>query len=261
MKAARSTHYQDEYGDIRVESDTRLTSLFFDSSVAQSAWTPHRPEQLSFGYYRALILPLILADAPQNITILGLGGGALARFLLQFTPHQITCWDYRPVLAEIAQNHFDLDLKHPRLELHFGDITQAHWQPQDSMQDVILVDLFDHQAMVELPEPSVAKIIGLLRPGGVLAVNIWRNNLSQVVQLHRKLSQHLDSKALTAHIPERLNTVMCYRKQAWQFDDLQLAWQRREGQSAPVRRALEQAWRWIEPQNPINPNRVKPSCG
>lgn len=259
MKAARSTHYQDEHGDIRVESDTEHTSLFFDSGVAQSAWKPHQPEHLSFGYYRALILPLILADTTQNITLLGLGGGALARFLLQFTPHQITCWDQRPILADIAQEHFDLDLEHPRLTLHFGDITQEHWQPQAPHQDVILVDLFDHQAMVALPEHSVDRIIGLLRPGGVLAVNIWRNNLPQVVQLHRKLSNHLHSRALTVHIPERLNTVMCYRQHAWQFDDLQQAWQRREAQSAPIRQAIDQAWRWIEPQNPISPNRVKPS--
>lgn len=246
MQAPRTIEYQDAFGQLRVEARAGHTSLFFDSDVAQSAWQPNQPDVLAFGYYRALLMPLVLSKTPKRITLLGLGGGALARFLLEYTPHTITCWDVRPILAEIARDHFQLDLEHPRLNLHFADLTGKNWAKDSPEQDIILVDLFDHQTMIPLPEHSVEQITNLLAPDGVLAVNVWRSSLDRVVQLHRALSQTLHGRALTLHIPERLNTVMCYRRTGWQFDDLQQAWQRREQQTEPVQRALAQAWPWIE---------------
>ncbi|HER20367.1 MAG TPA: hypothetical protein ENO14_04895 [Chromatiales bacterium] len=201
---------------------------------------------MSFAYYRGLTLPLALHPAPKRIGLFGLGGGVLAKFLLEHTESSIHAIDLRPALAGLAQRHFGLELGHPRLDLQFDDVCDDRWRPPRSL-DVALLDLFDEEGMVRLPDASIARMADALRPGGILAANLWRSSMPVVADIHRQLSQHFHADALVAHVPERLNTLMIYRRQPWSATDLQAGVAALTHSPAALRRAQAEAWQWLQP--------------
>ncbi|HZJ81866.1 MAG TPA: hypothetical protein VFC95_04145 [Guyparkeria sp.] len=246
MKARLLEWQADEHGPLEVYEQADEILLHFGNETAQSAWRPDMPEHLSFAYYRALILSLALHPAPDRIGMLGLGGGAMTKFLLEHTESTIHAVDLRPALAPLASRHFGLDLDHPRLELQFADICSPDWQPPHNL-DVVLIDLFDEAGMVRLPSEAVAQIADATAPGGVVAINLWRNNKSAMARGHRQFSAHFHPDALTSRMPDGLNTVMIYRREAWQPADLDAGLTRPATVSRPLRMAQGEAWQWLQP--------------
>ncbi|MFP4252548.1 MAG: spermidine synthase [Guyparkeria sp.] len=236
----------DEHGPIDVIEQGGEVALHFGNHTSQSAWRPAEPEKLCFAYYRAMTLPLALHPGATRIGILGLGGGVLAKFLLEHTESSIHAVDLRPALAPLAARHFGLALDHPRLTLRFGDVTAANWEPPAPL-DVFLLDLFDQDGMVRLPDRTVERLAAAIAPGGMICLNLWRNHMPMVVEAHRQLSAHFHPDALVAHVPDRLNTVMTYRREPWQPADLEAGLKRLTAAPAPLRRAQGQAWQWLQP--------------
>ncbi len=239
---------EDAWGPLEVVAQGAEIALRFGNQTAQSAWRPGTPDWLSFAYYRAMTLPLALQPHPARIGLLGLGGGVMARFLLEHTESSIHAVDLREELGELAERHFGLDRNHPRLAIDFADICQPDWQPPWSDQvDTLLIDLFDQDGMTRLPDDTVERLIDRLDGGGVVCINVWRNTMAAVVDIHRQFSHHLHQDALVAHIPERLNTVLIYRREPWTPADLEAGLKRMTVAPQPLRRAQAEAWQWLQP--------------
>lgn len=246
MKANVLERLTDEHGPLEVTEQGGEVALAFGNHTSQSAWRPEQPEQLCFAYYRAMMLPLALHPQPTHIGLLGFGGGVLAKFLLEHTESSIHAVDLRPALGPIAARHFGVDLEHPRLDLEFADVSSPDWEPPAPL-DVVLIDLFDQDGMIRLPNETVARLAEAVAPGGMICLNLWRNHMPAVVEAHRQLSAHFHPDALVAHVPDRLNTVMTYRREAWRPEDLENGLRRLTRESAPLRRAQGQAWQWLQP--------------
>ena len=246
MKARLVERLVDAFGPLEVYEQSGEVALHFGNQTAQSAWRPESPDRLCFAYYRGLTLPVALHPDPERIGVFGLGGGVMAKFLLEHTESSIHAVDLRPALATLAQRHFGLDLDHPRLTLQFDDLCHATWQPPRDL-DIVLVDLFDEAGMTRLPDDAVDRLADTVAPEGVLAVNLWRSSMPAVVELHRQLSTHFHPDALVAHVPDRLNTVMIYRRRAWQAADLEAGLKRLTAAPRPLRRAQGEAWQWLQP--------------
>jgi spermidine synthase len=246
MKARLLERQVDAFGPLEVVEQGGEIALHFGNQTAQSAWRPDAPDRLCFAYYRALTLPLALHPAPDRIGLFGLGGGVMAKFLLEHTESSIHAVDLRPALAPLAQRHFGLDIEDPRLDLQFADLRDPAWQPPEGL-DVALIDLFDEAGMTRLPDEAVARLADAVAPEGLLAVNLWRSSMPAVVEIHRQLSRHFHPDALVAHIPDRLNTVMIYRPGPWRAEDLEAGLKRLTAAPGPLRRAQGQAWQWLQP--------------
>ena len=246
MKARLLERQVDEFGPLEVYEQSGEIALHFGNQTAQSAWRPDTPDRLSFAYYRGLTLPLALHPNPKRIGLFGLGGGVLAKFLLEHTESSIHAVDLRPALATLAQRHFGLELDHPRLDLQFADLCGPGWQPAEAL-DVVLLDLFDEAGMTRLPDESVDRLAGAIAPDGLLAVNLWRSSMPAVVEMHRQLSRHFHPDALVGHVPDRLNTVMVYRRRGWQPADLEAGLKRLTRAPRALRRAQAEAWQWLQP--------------
>lgn len=236
----------DAHGPLEVIEQGGEVALHFGNHTAQSAWRPAEPERLCFAYYRAMMLPLALHPDPARIGVLGFGGGVLAKFLLEHTDSSIHAVDLRPALATLASRHFGLALDQPRLALSFADVSAPDWEPPAPL-DVVLIDLFDQDGMIRLPDRTVARLAEAVAPGGMVCLNLWRNHMPAVVEAHRQFSGHFHRDALVAHVPDRLNSVMTYRREAWQPADLQAGLKRLTRAPAPLRRAQAQAWQWLQP--------------
>lgn len=248
MKERLLERREDAWGPLEVTAQGGEVALHFGNHTAQSAWRPEAPERLSFAYYRAMTLPLALQPNPARIGLLGLGGGVMARFLLEHTESSIHAVDLREVLGELAARHFALDRNHPRLAIDFADICQPDWQPPwPGKVDTLLIDLFDQDGMTRLPDGTVDRLIDCLDVGGVVCLNVWRNTMAAVVDIHRQFSAHLHHDALVAHVPERMNSVLIYRREAWQPVDLEAGLKRLTAAPRPLRRAQAEAWQWLQP--------------
>jgi len=247
MKHRILENQRDAFGTLEVIEQGGEVALHFGNHTAQSAWRPEQPERLSFAYYRALTLPLALHPDPARIGMLGLGGGVMAKFLLEHTDSSIHAVDLREALGPIAARHFGLDPDHPRLSLAFADVTAPDWRPHWQRADVILLDVFDQDGMVQLPDATVAALVDSLDDGGLVGLNVWRNTMSAVVDVHRQFSAHFHHDALVAHVPERMNSVLIYRRRPWRPADLEVALRRLHDTARPLRRAQAEAWQWLQP--------------
>lgn len=238
---------RDAWGLIEVIESAGEIALHFGNQTAQSGWYPAQPTKLAFGYYRALLVGLVLHPNPRHLNLYGLGGGALARYLLEYTDISVYAHDLRPSLAPIAQQYFGLDLDHPRLQLHFGDICASDELEAIPAADIVWVDIFDEQGMVPIPTRSLAQFARQLGNNGVLCINVWRNDLRSLGDLTRALERFFDPDPLVLHVPDRYNTVLCYRVDPWLSNDVTQAHRRITHFSSPVQETLREAISWLEP--------------
>jgi len=238
---------RDAWGLLEVIQIDQEITLQFGNHTAQSGWDPNHPEQLAFGYYQALCVGLVLHPAPQRLNLYGLGGGVLARYLLEYTELSVQVLDLRPQLAKIARQYFGLDTEHPRLTLHFADISASDELAVIPPCDVIWVDLFDEQGMVPIPTRSLAVLADQLDDTGVLCLNIWRNALDEVTDLTRALARFFDANPVSIPVPHRYNSVLCYRKTPWTPSDLMRIHSRLGNFSGPMQTTLRESLPWVEP--------------
>ncbi|MHB8919750.1 MAG: spermidine synthase [Halothiobacillus sp.] len=247
---------RDAWGLIEVIQTQGEITLRFGNHTAQSGWNPAQPEQLAFGYYQALCVGLVLHPTPRRLNLYGLGGGVLARYLLEYTEIQVHAHDLRPTLADIARQYFGLNTEHPRLRLQFGDICASDELSAIPPADLIWIDLFDEQGMVPIPTRSLAILAEQLDATGVLCINIWRNALNEVTDITRALSRFFDETPLTLHVPDRYNTVLCYRKTPWAAVDLIQIHRRIADYSPAMQATLREALTWLQPLPHKPPARV-----
>lgn len=238
---------RDAWGLLEVVQIDHEITLQFGNQTAQSGWDPNHPEQLAFGYYQALCVGLVLHPAPRRLNLYGLGGGVLARFLLEYTELVVHVLDLRPQLADIAHKYFGLNTEHPRLHLHFADISATDELAVIPPCEVIWVDLFDEQGMVPIPTRSLAVLADQLDDSGVLCINIWRNVLDEVTDLTRALGRFFDATPITIHVPHRYNSVLCYRKTPWTPSDMMRIHGRVSQCSPALQATLGESLTWVEP--------------
>lgn len=247
MNSIQRACIRDAIGLLEVRETDGEISLHFGNHTEQSSWRPDRPDHLAFSYYRALVIALILHPSPRRLDLFGLGGGVLARFLLEYSDLEIHAHDYRPDLRDLARDHFGLNTEHPRLSLHFADISSENWQmPATGRQsDLMLLDLFDEQGMAPVPERSLALMADALTEEGLICVNVWRSAMQDTSRLHKQMIRIFDRYPLVMHIPHRMNTVMCYRRQPWTRQDLRAAQARLRHRHPALRTAIAEAWQWL----------------
>lgn len=247
MNSIQRACIRDAIGLIEVRETDGEVSLRFGNQTEQSSWQPDRPDHLAFSYYRALVVALVLHPAPHRLDLFGLGGGVLARFLLEYSALTIHAHDYRPALRDIARDHFGLDTRHPRLSLHFADVGAEDWRmpTADGPSDVMLLDLFDEHGMAPLPDRSLAQMADALDDDGLICANVWRSALRDTSRLHKQLIRHFDRYPLVMHVPRRMNTVMCYRRRPWTRQDLRAAQARLRHRHPALRTAAAEAWQWL----------------
>ncbi len=205
-------HGRDADGVLEVVDTYGVRALHFGTSPRQSALSLENPQRLELAYIRAMLSPLLFVGDPRRVLLIGLGGGSLARFLLeQFPDCRLDAVERRAGVAEIAHAYFGLP-RVERLTIHITDACQqvealsAH-RPQD--YDLILVDAYDHLGMdasVNAPD-FLANCVRLLRPQGVLSMNLWGTHAVTLRQSTVLLKRYFPGRALRLAVPNRGNVI------------------------------------------------------
>jgi len=200
---------RDEHGQMQIFDREGIRSLYFDSGACQSSLQLSDPTTLILGYTQCMLAGLLFRPTPQQILLIGLGGGALARFLHHHLPAaQIVCVETRTAVVELAQTYFDLP-DSSRLHIHIGDGAAYLRTARDGAFDLILVDAFDSagvHASVCTAEFH-ADCRRSLRADGVLGINLWNTPEAPCKQQVDAIKTGFASQVLRLPVEKRANLI------------------------------------------------------
>ncbi|CCE24968.1 MULTISPECIES: spermine/spermidine synthase domain-containing protein [Methylotuvimicrobium] len=202
----------DEEGVIEIVESEGVRALHFGSSSRQSSMLLTDPDQLHSLYARAMMAWLLFKDAPGDVLMIGLGGGSLAKFLLQrFEDCKIKVVEYRRGVVKIARSHFDLPLD-SRLKIKIGD--GGHYIRQKSLTasesyDLLMIDAFDHEGMSDSigGEAFFDGCKTLLKPDGMLIINLWGTDKALFQDVAWHLGRVFDWRLLFLPVRGRGNVI------------------------------------------------------
>ncbi len=203
---------RDAEGLVEVVDAHGVRSLHFGTSPKQSAMALAEPERLELSYVRAMLAGLMFQPDPRRVLLLGLGGGSLARFLLQNFPEcRIEAVESRAAVAEVAHRFFGLP-DDPRLTVHIDDargFVRREAARRASAYEHIFVDIYDHQGLsASVNEHDFfAANARLLSPLGVYSLNLWGSDRDSFRSSVDLLKYHFGSRVLRLPVIGRGNII------------------------------------------------------
>lgn len=167
---------QDEYGTVEVVENENYRSLHFGTPAKQTEMDLTHPYALTFDYFRLMAMSLLFCPSPKSVLMLGLGGGALAKFLWKYFPKcHFDLIERSPLVVKVARQYFGFP-KSPRLHIHVEDAFDFIRRSQ-SAYDLIFIDLFKETGISELlvEKEFFASCKKLLKDkNSIILLNIWR---------------------------------------------------------------------------------------
>lgn len=155
-----------EQGGVRV--------LHLGGSNVQSAMRLAAPLELELAYTQCMMGFMLFHSKPENILMIGLGGGSLAKFIYHRLPKiKTTAIEINPEVVSAARNYFFLPADDQRLQVVIaegGEYVAGH--PRSA--DVLMVDGFDDCRQVSslCSQDFYNRAREALKRNGVLVVNL-----------------------------------------------------------------------------------------
>lgn len=169
---------RDELGPVTVREAEGVRSLHFGTDARQSAIDLADPGTLALQSTRRLAAALLLAPPPRRALLLGLGGGSLAKALIEGFPGcEVDAVERRPLVVEVARRFFALP-DDPRLAVHVGDAADlVHALAPERRYELVFVDLYNGTGADAAASQAALFFACRARmaEGGVLAFNLWRH--------------------------------------------------------------------------------------
>jgi spermidine synthase len=196
-------------GGLEVTEERGMRVLHLGSQAIQSAMRVTRPWDLELAYTRAMMGYLMFKPAPQDVLMIGLGGGSLAKFIRRQRPQtRITAVEIDPRVIAAARAHFELPPDDETLSVVEAD-GAIYVRQHAASADVILLDGFDAGNQVEAlaTQTFYAACRRVLRPGGVLVVNLWGRDRDFAEYLAR-LSRAFDGEVGWISVQNKTNVIV-----------------------------------------------------
>lgn len=151
--------------------------LYFDPRGVQSVMWRDDPNALALDYTRTMMASLLLQPAPRDVLVVGLGGGSLSKFCYRHLPEaRITSLEIDAgILARRRQ--FCIPPDDARFRVIHADAAE-YLQGEEDIADILLLDGYDADGLPPaLTSESFYRLCRqALRPGGVLAANLWHDS-------------------------------------------------------------------------------------
>lgn len=175
---------RDDHEVIEVVDRPKIRSLHFGTSTEQSSMYIEQPFALEMEYIRTMALGALLRPHAKKALCLGMGGGALPKFLWKYIPEcQVTVLELSPAVVDVAHRFFHVP-QDKRMNIISDDAIQylrSHRQQED---ELIFVDLYVSGGIAPaVAEPDFfARCDNRLLPGGILVWNMWRSTDKDVLE-------------------------------------------------------------------------------
>lgn len=172
------------YSTIRVRRDGDVRTLSFvrddGQEAVQSRLDLTAPHTLLSPYARGMFTSYLYQPHPRRVLIVGLGGGAMVRFLTHHEPDvRVDAVEIDPVVVRLAAEYFGVRSGGP-VQIHTADAV-AFIESTEERYDLILMDAFLRPS-AETDATGVpsglktraflGRLKSVLAPGGVVAFNM-----------------------------------------------------------------------------------------
>ena len=209
MRFGKRIFRSKEEEDIGVSEHDGVRTLHLGTAAVQSAMRIDRPDKLELAYTRAMMAFLLFLPDPDEILMIGLGGGSLAKFVhqnLQGTKTVVV--EISPKVLSVARNLFHLPQDNERLSVILED-GSAYIPGRQGIADVIVVDAYDGHAQ---PDPLTSKLFytyarEALKTGGILVVNLWGSDMNFSTYLSR-IEEAFDNLVFCLPTDKRGNIIV-----------------------------------------------------
>jgi spermidine synthase len=194
---------------LEVVEERGMRVLHLGSRAIQSAMRITRPWDLELAYTRAMMGFLMFNPMPQDVLMIGLGGGSLAKFIRKQRPQIcITAVEIDPRVIAAARTHFELPPDDATLAVVEAD-GALYVRQHASSADIILLDGFDSGNQVEAlaTQTFYAACRRVLRPGGVLVVNLWGRD-GDFAEYFARLTRAFDGEVGWLSVQNKTNIIV-----------------------------------------------------
>jgi spermidine synthase len=156
-----------------------MLELHFDCLSVQSEMVIGKPDELVLGYTRAMMSFLLFNPSPKHITMIGLGGGSLAKYCYRHLPKtEITVVEINPDVIAL-RNEFAIPPDDARFRILLGDGAAVVSAPDRELQ-ILMVDGFyaDGQPSQLSSQRFYDNCFASLAADGILVANLWGSSPS-----------------------------------------------------------------------------------
>lgn len=171
------------YRNIVVKEVNNRRCLVFPSGKKdreQTCIDVTQPEKLVFPYTRMVFASLLLNPHPENILIVGLGGGSIPHTLRKLYPEaQITVVEIDSAVLRVAQNYFDFkDSENLKIHIMDARVFIKREMLKKRKYDLIILDAFNGDYIPEhlMTLEFLQEVGAILETHGVLAANTFSSS-------------------------------------------------------------------------------------
>lgn len=209
----RRTRTQDE-SNIQLSEQDGVRAFHLGNSMVQSAMKLTAPNDLELAYTRCMMGFMLFHPDPENILMIGLGGGSLAKFVYHRLPQtKTTVIEINPQIVAMARNYFFVPADDERLQVIIAggeDYVASH----PASADVLMVDGFDDGCQVSslCSQDFYNRARETLKKKGVLVVNLLSRDKGLQEYL-RRIENSFDGHVIAMTAEVRGNLIAFAFKQ------------------------------------------------
>jgi spermidine synthase len=192
-----------------VRQDQGIRSLHFTHGEVQSSMRVSHPDELQVDYTRTMMGFLLLNPRPRQITMIGLGGGSLAKFCHRhLRSARVTVVENNPEVIALRRE-FGIPDDNERLAVLTDDGALHVATVMPEAIDVLLVDGFDHtgQPPQLCSQAFYDSCRRALAPGGLLVVNLHIDHPEHDLMVCR-IAASFDGNAMEMIAGEKANGIV-----------------------------------------------------
>lgn len=183
--------------------------LHIGGEAIQSAMRLDAPDELELDYTRAMMAFLLFHPRPLALTMIGLGGGSLAKFILRRMPRvRLKVFEIDARVVKVARAYFSLPADGERLSVTVADGAAALAREPESA-DVLLLDAFDdgEQVPALCTQAFYDSARDSLKARGVLVANFMAADPRYDVYL-RRIEKSFHGRALQLAAADGVNMIV-----------------------------------------------------
>ncbi len=196
--------------------------LHLGNSMVQSAMRLAAPNDLELTYTRCMMGFMLFHPCPENILMIGLGGGSLAKFVYHRLPQtKTTVIEIDPQIVSTARSYFLVPADNERLRVIIGE--GGHYIANNTASaDVLMIDGFDGSCQVpSLCSQEFYNRAGeTLKKNGMLVVNLLSRDKG-IQDYLRRIENSFNGHVITMLAEARGNLIAF----AFKHDPGRLEWE------------------------------------
>jgi spermidine synthase len=207
-------NHQSDFQTINVRQDGQLRLLKTDDATIQSAINLDAPHELILPYMQAMLACLLFQATPNNTLLLGLGGGAMVRYLHHHLPAcKITAVEIDKEMINTCRNYFGLpDV--PQINIQCIDAA-TFLKNTTEHYDSIFIDIHSNTNPPTALQDKlfIKSLYEALTDNGIAITNLITNNTEVFKDILWKTRQQFQQLTLCMTIPEHDNILIFAFKQ------------------------------------------------